>query len=110
MLILLPILMVLAGIDMVLFIVSICFSVINLAYYVLPANTKLAFIKKRLFFIYLPTLALIAIAVWDFFDMIIHLKVFQVIPFLLQIGCLIQAVSFSLLVAKNAQNNPSLLS
>ena len=109
MLILLPIITVLAGVNMVLFIVTICFSVLNLAFYVLPANTKLLFMKKRLLFVYLPTLVLIAIAVWDFIDMLVHLKVFEVLSFLLHVACLIQAVSFSLLVSKVAQSNPSLL-
>jgi len=108
--ILLPVLSLLgAAANMAIFVVTIVFSVLNLAYYVVPANLNLKIMKQRLLMIYLPTLILIGIAIWDFLDMLIHIKVFDIVPFLLQIGCLIQGVSFSLLVAKRAQSNPSLL-
>ena len=110
MLILMPVLALLGGAaNMAIFIVTIVFSVLNLAYYVVPADLNLKIMKNRLLLIYLPTLVLIGIAIWDFLDMLIHLKVFDIVPFLLQIACLIQGVSFSLLVAKRAQSNPSLL-
>ena len=109
MLILLPVLSLLGGANMALFIVTIIFSILNLAYYVVPADLNLKIMKNRLLLIYLPTLILLGIAIWDFIAMILSVDIFNIVPFLLQIACLIQGVSFSLLVAKRAQSNPGLL-
>ena len=104
-----PVLNLLGGVNLILFIVSIVFTILNLAFYVAPQNMKMMLMKQRALLVYLPALILVGITIWNFFDMVIHLNVFVVVPFLLQCICVVQGASFALLVAKIGKSNPSLL-
>ena len=107
--ILMPVLSLLGGVNLILFIVTIVFTILNLTFYVAPQNLKMMIMKQRALLVYLPSLILVGITIWDFIDMLINVKVFSIVSFILQCICVVQGASFALLVARVGKSNPSLL-
>ena len=72
---LLPILGLIGGPRAIIYAFSIAFTVVNIGFYLAPANYKAQFLQKRLLFVYLPTIIVLGIDIWDFVMIVIHLSI-----------------------------------
>ena len=92
-----PILASIAGLRSILFIGAIALLVINVAFYVAPQSIKGKILTQRLLFVYIPSLVVIGISIWDLIDIG---KIINIIYLLYTIVVISQAVTFGMLVAK----------
>lgn len=98
-----------AGLRFLLYIGSIALTVLNIGFYVAPQAYKIAYLKKRLLFVYIPSLVIVIFAVVDLITIIVYLDVFKVLQILFIVVNPVQAVTFSMLVAKMAATSTPLL-
>ena len=108
-LIFLPSVGLMAGFRLVLYVASIAFAVLNLAFYVSPSNYRLIILKKRMLLVYLPSLIILGVCAFDLIDTIVNLDILAIASVLFTAICAVQAITFSLLVARLSANAPALL-
>ena len=109
--ILIPILTVMADIvsSRAVYIISIILFVSNVLFYILPANIKAFYFQRRLFVVYLPTLVIIGLGIWQFIVVLINIKILQVLTLIFAFIVMLPPVTFSLLIKKLIQEEPTLL-
>ena len=88
---------------------SIAFLVLNCGFYIAPMNIKQQIFQKRLLAVYLPTLIVLGFAVWNLIYTLINIKALEVVAVLFSFISCLQPITFSMLVAKLVQEQPTLL-
>jgi len=86
--ILLPYFTLVGGARIVVYIASIVYALLNIVYYVLPQNYKLIILKKRMLYVYLPSLVIIGVIIYDIFA-VFRLDAFAILRlvFFIANGC-----------------------
>lgn len=108
-LILLPIIGLMSGFRVILYVASIIFGFLNIGFYLAPENYRLLILKKRYLYVYIPALVIVGICVFDIIEIIISLAILEVATIFFIVICGVQAFTFAVLVAKLAQNSQGLL-
>ncbi len=91
------------------YIMSIIFCVFNTLFYIVPANVKAHYFQKRLLLVYIPTLIMIALGVWQFIAVIIGFKIALILTLIFAFIVVLPPITFSLLIKKLIQEEPTLL-
>ncbi len=91
------------------YIISIIFCVFNTLFYIVPANVKAHYFQKRLLLVYIPTLIMIALGVWQFITVIIGFQITRIVTLIFAFVVVLPPVTFSLLIKKLIQEEPTLL-
>ena len=93
----------------IIYFVSIAFLVLNCGFYVVPMNLKAQIFQKRLLIVYLPTLVVFGFAVWNLISVFLTAAVLQFVSVLFSFLSCLQPLTFSMLIAKLVQEQPTLL-
>ena len=57
------------------YIISIIFCIFNTLFYIAPASLKTQYFQKRLLAVYLPTIVMIGLGIWQFVSVIIGFQI-----------------------------------
>ena len=91
------------------YIVAIIWFAFNTLFYILPATIKKHYFQYRIFVVYLPTLVLIAMGIWEIIAIIVAVNVAKVLAIIFSIVVVLPPISFSLLIRKLLDEQPTLL-
>ncbi len=91
------------------YIISIIFCVFNTLFYIVPASIKAHYFRMRLFLVYTPTLIMIGLGIWQFITVIIGFKITLLVTLIFAFVVVLPPVTFSLLINKLIQEEPTLL-
>ena len=93
----------------VVYILSIILFALNCLFYVAPASLKTHYFQKRLLLVYLPTIVIIGLGIWQFIDVIISAAVSKILTLIFAFVVVLPPLTFSLLINKLIQEQPTLL-
>ena len=88
---------------------SIIFIVFNLAFYIVPQHLKIKVFKYRMLVVYLPTILILAVGIWNPIAVIINLRIGEVFTLIFSLMTFLQPCTFSLLISKLVSDQPTLL-
>ena len=91
------------------YILSIIFCVFNTIFYVAPASLKTQYFQKRLLLVYTPTIVMLGLGVYQFISVIIGFKISLLVTLIFAFVVVLPPVTFSLLINKLIQEQPTLL-
>ena len=91
------------------YIISIIFCVFNTIFYVAPASLKTQYFQKRLLLVYIPTIVMLGLGLWQFITVIIGFKISLLVTLIFAFVVVLPPVTFSLLINKLIQEQPTLL-
>ena len=93
----------------VIYFVSIAFLVLNCGFYVVPMNIKSQIFQKRLLIVYIPTVIVFGFAVWNLITVLITVNLLAFFTVFFSFVSCLQPLTFSMLIAKLVQEQPTLL-
>ena len=93
----------------VVYIIAIIWFAFNTLFYIVPATIKKHYFQYRIFVVYLPTLFLIGMGIWELIAIIIALNVSKVLAIIFSIVVVLPPITFSLLIRKLLDEQPTLL-
>ena len=93
----------------VVYILSIILFALNCLFYVAPASLKTHYFQKRLLLVYLPTIVILGLGIWQFIDVIINAAVGKILTLVFAFVVVLPPLTFSLLINKLIQEQPTLL-
>ena len=91
------------------YILSIIYCVFNTIFYVAPASLKTQYFQKRLLLVYTPTIVMLGLGVYQFISVIIGFKISLLVTLIFAFVVVLPPVTFSLLINKLIQEQPTLL-
>ena len=91
------------------YILSIIFCVFNTIFYVAPASLKTQYFQKRLLLVYTPTIVMLGLGVYQFISVIIGFKISLLVTLIFAFVVVLPPLTFSLLINKLIQDQPTLL-
>ncbi len=93
----------------VVYILSIIFFVFNTLFYMAPPSLKTYYFQNRLSMIYLPTILMIGLGIWQFITVIISAAIGKILTLIFAFVVVLPPLTFSLLINKLIQEQPTLL-
>ncbi len=91
------------------YIASIIFFVFNVIFYVAPASLKQKYFQLRIWLVYLPTVIMIGLGIWQFIAVIIGFKIGLLVTLIFAFVVVLPPITFSLLIRKLLTEQPTLL-
>ena len=91
------------------YIASIIFCVFNTIFYVAPASLKQRYFQLRIWIVYLPTVIMVGLGIWQFIAVIIGFQVTQLVTLIFAFVVVLPPITFSLLIKKLLTEQPTLL-
>ena len=91
------------------YIASIIFNVFNVIFYVSPASLKQRYFQLRIWLVYLPTVIMIGLGIWQFIAVIIGFKIGLLVTLIFAFVVVLPPITFSLLIRKLLTEQPTLL-
>ena len=93
----------------VVYIIAIIWFAFNTLFYIVPATIKKHYFQYRIFVVYLPTLFLIGMGIWEIIAIVIAVNVSKVLAIIFSIVVVLPPITFSLLIRKLLDEQPTLL-
>ena len=91
------------------YITSIVFNVFNVVFYVSPAALKQRYFQLRIWLVYLPTIIMVGLGIWQFIAVIIGFKIALLVTLIFAFVVVLPPITFSLLIRKLLTEQPTLL-
>ena len=93
----------------IIYALSVIFIVFNLAFYVVPQHLKIMVFKYRMLVVYLPTIIILAVGIWNLIAVIVALRIGEIFTLVFSLMTFLQPCTFSLLISKLVSDQPTLL-
>ena len=91
------------------YIASIVFNVFNTVFYVSPAALKQRYFQLRIWLVYLPTIIMVGLGIWQFIAVILGFKITLLVTLIFAFVVVLPPITFSLLIRKLLTEQPTLL-